>query len=121
MKKLIMILLVVVAFAACGLIPPPTLEEQAKADYGIAPENPKEQVAEYLKTALFDPMTAVIEWQGDCVKGWWWVLDNFRVPHATYGWKLTAKINAKNRMGGYVGFSNYTFCFRDGKLTHTIS
>ena len=121
MKKIFVLVLVVVAFGACGLIPPPTVDELAKADYGPAPDNPTEQALDYLKTVLFDPMSAQIEWQGKCEKGWWWVLDQFQIPHATYGWKLTAKINAKNRMGGYVGFSQYTFCFRDGKLTHTIS
>jgi hypothetical protein len=126
MKKLmVLVVLCVLAFGGCALTTKePTVAELAAANYGIAPENPKELAMAHLKNTLFDSMSAVVEWQGECVKGWWqlWESESLLVPPKTYfGWTFVAKINAKNRMGGYVGFQNYKFCFRDGKLVHVIS
>ena len=136
MRRL-MVLVVLCAFAFDGCYVPkpvqeptwpkdPTLAELDQADYGVAPENPKEQALAHLKETLFDPMSAVVEWQGECVKGWWrWFKDkdpskSHYIEVIYFGWTLVAKINAKNRMGGYVGFKTNTFCFRDGKLLRVI-
>jgi hypothetical protein len=84
-----------------------------------------------LKIMLPDPMSAVVEWQGECVKSWWlWPPTNSSrmykplfplIPEAQkvcFGWSIDANVNAKNLLGGYVGFRLYTFCFRDGKLDY---
>jgi hypothetical protein len=127
MKK-VFTLAVLCAFGlgGCALaVKDPTLAELDAADYGMAPENPQDQAMAYLKETLFDPMSAVVEWQDECVKGWWrWyeIPGNlFSSSKLYFGWKLNAKVNAKNRMGGYVGFKIYTFCFRDGKLLHVFT
>ncbi len=123
----ILVLFSVALFVSgCALaVRDPTPAEQTAADYGIAPENPKEQAMAYLKDTLKDPMSAVVEWQGLCLKGWWrWSQDLSNplfIPKIFFGWKITAKVNAKNSMGAYTGFSTYTFCFRDGKLLHVFT
>ena len=102
----------------------PTPEEAKNADYGPPPENPKEQALAWLKDYLKDPMSAVVEWQGECEEGWWkWSPDLTNplfIPKIHYGWKLVAKVNAKNSMGAYTGFTTYTFCFEGGKILHVF-
>lgn len=136
MKKLMVLgVLCVLVFGGCvsdiKLAPPPTSAEIDAADYGVAPENPKEQVLAKLKIILPDPMSAVVEWQGECVKSWWLYpptgttyLPGFRTPpppqEVRFGWSIKANINAKNLLGGYVGFRLYTFYFRDGKLEYVM-
>jgi hypothetical protein len=128
MKKLLVLgVLCVLVFGGCymTLAKPPTLAETNSADCGVAPENPKEQALARLKIMLPDPMSAVVEWQGECVKSWWfWPPPNYtayvyNIPEAqkvVFGWSIDANVNAKNLLGGYVGFRLYTFCFRDGNL-----
>jgi len=102
----------------------PTVEEINSANYGAAPENPKEQAMAYIQETFFDPMSAVVEWQGECEKGWWRVIESASMlvpPKVYFGWKIKAKVNAKNRMGGYVGFKDMEFCFQDGKLVKVFS
>lgn len=128
MKKCVIASIVfMLALSGCALaVRNPTQADLATADYGIEPENPKEQALEYLENTLFDSMSAVVKWESDeCSKGWWrWSEDLSNplfIPKIYYGWQISAKVNAKNRMGAYVGFTNYTFCFRDGKLLHIIT
>lgn len=125
-KSILLVIFYALILAGCALaVKDPTSTELEAADYGIAPENPQEQALAYLKDTLFDPISAQVEWQSECAKGWWQVYDIpgnlFSMSKRYFGWKLSAKVNAKNRMGGYVGFKTYIFCFRDGKLTHIIS
>ncbi len=58
-----------------------------------------------LKSSLFDPESAQIKWLG----GWTWGhVKPFQLwSKRTWGWLGCASMNAKNRMGGYVGADTY--------------
>ncbi len=66
-----------------------------------------------METRLFDPYSAVYRfsppykgkvWGGIVYGGW------------NYGYVVPFTVNAKNRMGGYVGVRPYKAVFKDGEL-----
>ena len=103
----------VVAFllvAGCGLIQP-TPQEKANAYYGPYPSNYQEIIKEHMKYKLFDPYSATFEFPHQPVQAWLVPMGNLN-----YGWAVVCLINAKNRMGGYVGFQEHQFLLRDGQV-----
>lgn len=83
-------------------------------DFGVLPDNYKEQIQEFMCTVLKDPDSAkYMNWeapykdttpQGD--------MD----PTAILCWKVWVHVNAKNSFGGYTGSSRYGFFFVNGKI-----
>jgi len=120
MKKLIMLgILLVLVFGGCASVAKlPTKAELAAADYGVAPENPKEQAIAYLRNHLNSaPSDLGVEFEGECYKGWWRSsLDSANPNKIYFGWKLQAKASVKDTGGLFGDSRSYTFCFRDGKL-----
>lgn len=91
----------------------PTLEEQAKADYGEIPSNYKELVKGDFYQSLIDPYSAKYEF---CEPYKAWASYYRPQPHVLYGRGICGTINAKNRLGGYVGRKLFWAFFHKGKL-----
>ena len=73
--------------------PPPAPTEHP--DWGDAAE----RGLTALSAALFDPSSAQIEWKS----GFRWGYLKPIIGKRTHGWVACGNVNAKNRMGGYVG------------------
>lgn len=95
--------------SGCGLKKPDQLEVQ-NAYYGEEPKNYEQIIKGYMEPRLFDPFSAVYKFDIPR-KGW-----VNRMGIFYYGWKVDVDINAKNRMGGYVGFKRQRFVLRDGAI-----
>ena len=67
-----------------------------------------------IKSSLYDPSSAEFQWPFAWAGGYWKpVLQGKRV-----GWWTCGLVNAKNRMGGYVGFQNFAVVFFNDSLIH---
>lgn len=88
------------AFAQKG--PPP--EPAVHPDWAVI----REQGEARLKNALFDPGSAQIQY----ASGFQWGFMKPIIGRRTHGWIACGSVNAKNRMGGYVGAQGF-FIFVD--------
>jgi len=100
-------ILSVFLLSGCGL-KQPTPAELTSADYGTFPESYEQIVKDYMEKKLFDPYSAHFDFNGSPNKGWQNSYGSF-----LYGWKGTVSINAKNRMGGYVGTKDYNYLIKN--------
>ncbi len=94
----------------------PTADELAAADYGapIDQEHAQQQVTAWMTYRLKDADSAKYQW-GTVDRGF--VKDAPIIGgHIYTGYVLHALVNAKNSYGGYSGFEEYTFLFRDGQI-----
>lgn len=112
MRKMIFVAVVCAAgMSACAQRPTP--QELSKADYGTYPIDYKEIVESYMRKALFDPYSAVYEHRRGPSIGY--VGGNF--VETQYGYRVCVDLNAKNRMGGYVGSRTQFFMTKNGIVT----
>lgn len=103
---------VVCSLFSCATIPKPTEQEAANADYGAYPDNYQEIIKNYLADLLFDPYSAVYSnWRGP-LRGW----SGGGFFQVAYGYRVCVDINAKNRMGGYVGKKLHYFVINNGRI-----
>jgi len=65
-----------------------------------------------LKRNLFDPSSAQIEWQ----RGFGWGFYKPLLERRLFGWVACGIMNAKNRMGGYVGGQTFVVVYDGGVL-----
>ena len=86
--------------------PPPDAARLA----GPRPDNYKERIVEQLDEVLFDSESARFKWGQPPVRMWGWE-NPTGIGHRYYGWGVCFKVNAKNRMGGYVGYKQYFAMF----------
>ncbi|MDF2812402.1 MAG: hypothetical protein K0S56_3433 [Microvirga sp.] len=99
---------------AVGYVPtvdPVAKRETDRALFGrmrVAAENA-------LRQNLYDPGSATIQWKGGFSEGEWKPFLSRRIP----GWIGCGMINAKNRLGGYVGSTAFAVVVRDGVVVHT--
>ena len=100
MKKIGLSILVVMSLilhlSGCATVPP--REQMENANYGNYPNNYQEIIKEYYSRVLFDPYSAHYRWIKSPYKGYFSALGKFN-----YGYVVHVGINAKNRLGGYVG------------------
>lgn len=94
-----------------GCVTPISPEQITSADYGKVPSNYQDSVKGHMESLLFDPYSAHYRFIGDPIKGYAYVSGTLNPP--VFGHLVTVGINAKNRMGGYVGETPYTFLFKD--------
>tara|TARA_R110000868_G_scaffold230335_2_gene483456 strand:- start:262 stop:795 length:534 start_codon:yes stop_codon:yes gene_type:complete len=64
-----------------------------------------------VQSGLYDPESAQFTW----VKGFQWGSVTEGFFRRRWGWVACAKVNAKNRMGGYVGASKYWILYEPSK------
>lgn len=110
-KKII--ITVTLALSVAGCAKPPTTAEMATWDYGPYPSNYEEIVKDSMLTILFDPYSAQYHFQSSPSQRWF--ARPFGQP-TEYGWGGIVLVNAKNRMGGYVGAKPYAYLIRNGRL-----
>jgi len=116
MRKMMLVLLAVVMCAAlAGCAKPPSPEEQAAADYGPYPENYEQIIKDAMVSKLFDPYSAQYHFQGSPQQRFL-SRPPIRGGGVTYGWGGTVLVNAKNRMGAYVGAQPHYYLIRYGQL-----
>lgn len=84
-------------------LPPPSMEVAGQA------------VAEYFKQSLYDPYSAQYEFTAPVNS----YLVQWGEPH--HGWFMCGTVNAKNRMGGYVGAQNFWAFFNPINPTQVIA
>ncbi len=109
--NLIFALCIFTILIGCATALNPTPEDLVRADYGPRPpDNYQEIIKGFYSKILFDPYTAVYTFDG-VESGWGRWLNKI-----TYGWWCCGTINAKNRMGGYVGTKRFAFLFRDNQM-----
>lgn len=93
----------------------PTQDQINNADYGPYPDNYEQIIKDQYTKTLFDPYTAVYTFKGSPTKAWF-----SRYGQVMYGWAICGTINAKNRMGGYVGAQPFYFLFHKGNVVQKI-
>ena len=99
MKKVI-IFVFILLLVSCTYNFKPTPEQYSSADFGAYPSDYENIVRAYFSRSLFDPYTAVYTFESP-VKG------RIGGGPSPFGWIACGTLNAKNRMGGYVGANDY--------------
>lgn len=74
------------------------------------PSNYEQIVKDFYSRSLFDPYSAVYTFQSP-VRGWAGSARGIQ-----YGWYVCGTLNAKNRMGGYVGVKPFYALIRHGSV-----
>lgn len=97
--------------SSCATVP--TEDQIDTADYGSYPSNYQTAIMNSMNAILFDPYSAVYRF-GTPYKGYAYVNGSLKPP--VFGYLVNVGINAKNRMGGYVGEKPHTFFFKDDSL-----
>ena len=99
--------------AACATGPTP--EQLTHADYGPRPpENHQEIIKEWFAERLIDPTSPLYSFRNP-VQGY----TNDSPLYGTqlqFGWIVCGAVNAKNRLGAYVGREPFFTLFRDGSM-----
>lgn len=108
MKKIIV--LIVLFLVSCA----PSTQQLQEAYYGPFPMEFKSIVCDYLDTVLIDPGSLDIAFHKAPYRGYFRTFGTVR-----YGYIVEATINAKNRMGGYVGKKRYMFLIFDGSVVES--
>lgn len=83
-----------------------TQEQANSADYGPYPANYKELIQEYFAQTLIDPESVRYSWQDAPYRAM------VGISSDGFGWYVHVGVNAKNRLGGYIGEQNYVALLR---------
>ena len=86
-------------------VAPPTKEQIDNANFGSYPSDYKTKVMDCMGKNLFDPYSAIYR-ISEPYKGYAYMRGTYE-----FGYLVYAGVNAKNRMGGYVGEKAHTFFF----------
>lgn len=115
LSVLLMSIFLILTNGCTTLPPPPTSQEVASANYGDYPDNYEEIVKNFISNQLIDPYSAVYSgWKGP-TKGWM-----VYIGGVIYGYSVCVDVNAKNRMGGYTGRSQWYILVRNGIIQHHL-
>ncbi len=108
------VVLLIIAFSFLnGCAHPPSSEEMASWNYGPYPDNYEQIIKNAMITRLVDPYSAQYHFDGPPVQRY--MAKPFGMG-TEYGWGGIVLVNAKNRMGGYVGATPYAYIIRNGSL-----
>jgi hypothetical protein len=110
MKKLL--LFIALALVA-GCTPPPLQTDIAALEFGMPPDSATvaQQVRWYYELRLFDPTSAIYKFEEPAAA--WYVTSADSLRGA---WGVVFYQNAKNRLGGYCGFTENIAIFRNDQL-----
>lgn len=99
-----------------GCVAPPTKEQLAVADYGLAltQEDAEQIVKEDMEDVLIDPYTA--QYKFEPLEKTWSTDYSLGKGKVWTGYEITVYINSRNRLGGYTGRKKYRFLMRDGRI-----
>lgn len=101
-----------------GCATAPTQQQINAADYGElkAIDSYQNQIIANLHEDLIDPYSATFaNWKGP--KKMWTNVGSGAFPEYVFGYQICVDVNAKNRMGGYIGTEPFRFFFSgDGRF-----
>jgi hypothetical protein len=109
-------LVVLVAFAANGLMRAETTEIDVIADpavYGDYPKNYQEIITNWLATVLADAPSAQIKWVSAPKPT---ALPDKKSGKQLFGYLVEFKVNSRNRFGAYTGMQKHGALIRDGQV-----
>ncbi|NOU09197.1 MAG: hypothetical protein HOO98_04155 [Nitrospira sp.] len=109
--RLLFLLLVLVLPACVTSVTP---EQITSADYGTVPPTYQDAIKKHMEGVLFDPYSAHYRFFGEPAKAYAYLSGTTHPP--TFGYLVHVGINAKNRMGGYVGEQPYRFFLKNDQL-----
>jgi len=104
---------IALALAVAGCQPPPLQVDIDRLEFGMPPDSAlvRSQVREYYELRLFDPVSALYKFSSPSPLWYITAADSLRS-----GWGVIVTMNAKNRMGGYVGWQESLAIFRNDQL-----
>ena len=82
---------------------------------GPFPKLYKENVWNWMQSALLDANSAKIEWSGEPQP-----VDLGKNGEHNYGWLVSFTVNARNRFGLYTGKQSHAALIRDGQVIKTF-
>lgn len=104
--------LLILLLAGCATMP--TQQEIANLDYGALLTIDYESVIkDYFEKVLFDPYSA--HYNFDYPQTYWLKQPPLLGGGIYAGYMVFVSVNAKNRMGGYVGMKEYGFLFKNNQ------
>ncbi len=110
---------ITLCFSVCSIsacVTVPTQQEILNADYGKYPNDYQETVKSYMGNLLFDPYSAVYSnWRGPA-QGY----SGGRFVQTAFGYRVCVDINAKNRMGGFVGNKRHYFVIHNDRIVQQL-
>ena len=113
MKAHIALLLTVLVILS-GCATPPSQEQISSLDYGSQPQIYEATIKKHFDGVLFDPYSAHYDFEPPQK---YWVKDAPLMGGKLYaGYFVRVGVNAKNRMGGYVGKKMYGFIIKDDRI-----
>lgn len=121
-NKVLPLLLISILLAGCANNPPIAPASQLQgANYGPYPSNYQAIAKTYYSTVLFDPYSAHYRFLDKPTKGYERAAPVAGGKPVAFGYVVTACVNAKNRMGGYVGEKCERLLIRNGSVASVIS
>jgi hypothetical protein len=109
------IVLIALTFTSIGCASLPTKKEIAGFDYGQPlTVDYKKVIQDRLERVLLDPYSAQCKFAEP--KKFWYKEPPLLGSNLHTGYMVFVRINAKNRMGAYVGMKTYGFLFKDNIL-----
>ena len=99
----------------CAQMIAPNPQEVATADYGAYPTNYRQIVDAWMRDTLYDPHS-VVDLEIVPPSKYFLQAAPLMGGGRTFGYLVKVKLNAKNRMGGYVGRKTMNLLIRDGKV-----
>jgi len=111
MRRIIVVFFLAFFIFGCGPVKSfvhfrPTHDELLTNDFGPYPDNYQDIVKEIFENSLYDPYSAVFKFSKP--------LQVRRIVEPKYSWVVCGTVNAKNRLGGYVGAKLFAVTIHDG-------
>ena len=121
MNKIKVLISIGLLLSLCtGCVTMPTQEEIAAFDYGTSLTIDHEKVIkEHFENVLFDPYSA--HYNIEAPQKYWYKESPLLGNKIYAGYMVFAKVNAKNRMGGYTGMKEYGFLFKNNQIIKVMS
>ena len=116
-RTTVMITGIVFVLAGCATMP--TAEEIAQLDYGQPiTVDCQTAVKDHFRRVLFDPYSAQYEFQEP--RQFWFKESPLLGGRLYAGYMVFVGVNAKNRLGGYVGMQDYGFLFKNDEIIRVL-
>ena len=93
----------------------------ATADYGAPPPADYQALTmTHIGAKLIDPLSALYEFQPPKKEYVFKARQGETQPSPVFGWLVCGNVNAKNRMGGYVGRVPFYAMFKNGQIVASL-
>lgn len=117
MKHLFSLLAIVIALSINGCAYTPSKQDFSNANYGEPPTNIEESIKKSLYGILKDPDSVQLKDISEPKEDWFLNPANFNTKF-DYGWHVCAMVNGKNSYGGYTGYKQYHFFFKNNAVSY---